>query len=345
MSFFFTCLYITFVVLRLNEIWIDYLPPNSLDLIVISAFGFMLVEIARGKLVWPKHLPHQFFILGFYGACMFSDVVWTNLGNLQITAGDIGKIVIVSILILVNVDSYRRIQIVAGVMFAAAFAISIHCYLQQTRGYGFTGGPDAAPLIVYDPNHGTVLHVRSKYIGILGDPNDTSLFMVMTIPFILLLIPVRSFISLGVATAMITPLAYTIYLAGSRGGFLALIMTLFASYAQFLKPRNFTIAALGSVFGIMFLLPSRFIVAGFGQERTMLWGSANQIFKEYPIVGTGYGRIVEYYDYQQVPHNSFVHAYTELGLVGYMFWFSMTYLFLLTHLTTSVPYASPTIGI
>ena len=65
MSFFFTCLYITFVVLRLNEIWIDYLPPNSLDLIVISAFGFMLVEIARGKLVWPKHLPHQFFILGF----------------------------------------------------------------------------------------------------------------------------------------------------------------------------------------------------------------------------------------------------------------------------------------
>jgi O-antigen ligase len=50
------------------------------------------------------------------------------------------------------------------------------------------------------------------------------------------------------------------------------------------------------------------------QSRVEAWGLGLQMLKANPIFGVGYGRFTEFHD--KVAHNSFVHAFAELGLFG-----------------------------
>ena len=58
------------------------------------------------------------------------------------------------------------------------------------------------------------------------------------------------------------------------------------------------------------------------RERVDFWGEANYAFIQKPVFGVGYGMITEYIPKNPSVHNSYVHAYSELGVFGYIFWFS-----------------------
>jgi O-antigen ligase len=55
---------------------------------------------------------------------------------------------------------------------------------------------------------------------------------------------------------------------------------------------------------------------GTGRSRVELWSSGLEMFKGSPIFGLGCGNYAEYAG--QVAHNSFVHAFGELGFLGGM---------------------------
>jgi O-antigen ligase len=58
------------------------------------------------------------------------------------------------------------------------------------------------------------------------------------------------------------------------------------------------------------------------RERVVFWGYANWAFKQNPIFGIGYGMFWQISE-DRAAHNAFVHCYTEMGLVGYWFWFNL----------------------
>jgi len=58
------------------------------------------------------------------------------------------------------------------------------------------------------------------------------------------------------------------------------------------------------------------------RERIVFWGLANRAFKSSPIFGLGYGMFWMVAG-DRAAHNAFVTCYTEVGLFGYWFWFSL----------------------
>ena len=51
-----------------------------------------------------------------------------------------------------------------------------------------------------------------------------------------------------------------------------------------------------------------------GQGRILLWRDSLMLFRTAPMFGIGVGQLAEANDY--VAHNSYIHAFTELGIVG-----------------------------
>jgi O-antigen ligase len=63
---------------------------------------------------------------------------------------------------------------------------------------------------------------------------------------------------------------------------------------------------------------------GTGQHRIQLWREALGLLREYPLLGVGQGMMPEYT--RLVAHNSYVHAFAELGLIGGSCFVSIVYL-------------------
>jgi O-antigen ligase len=57
------------------------------------------------------------------------------------------------------------------------------------------------------------------------------------------------------------------------------------------------------------------------EGRTEAWYAGLQMLKDSPIWGVGLGFFRDYHE--RVAHNSFVHCFAELGLVGYFLWLAV----------------------
>jgi putative inorganic carbon (hco3(-)) transporter len=61
------------------------------------------------------------------------------------------------------------------------------------------------------------------------------------------------------------------------------------------------------------------------QSRIQAWSAGIEMFKQRPVFGVGFGRFTDFHE--RVAHNSFVHSFAELGIVGefcfvgFFYWF------------------------
>jgi hypothetical protein len=76
------------------------------------------------------------------------------------------------------------------------------------------------------------------------------------------------------------------------------------------------------------------------QERVVFWGMANQVFKHNMLFGIGFGMFWMVAG-EKAAHNAFVTCYTEIGLVGYWFWFSLILLGIIGCWRTRVAFRKP----
>jgi O-antigen ligase len=160
---------------------------------------------------------------------------------------------------------------------------------------------------------------RLKASGVFNDPNDFALLLVVGVPLSLYFLTDRR---LGITRlAWLVPLGlflYALALTYSRGGFLALM----AGLAVLVRSR-LSLAkslALGAV-----VVPLLLVLFGgrqtnistsvnTGQARVDLWADGLVLIQQAPVFGIGEGLYAK--EAGQVAHNSYVHAYTELGLFG-----------------------------
>jgi O-antigen ligase len=173
---------------------------------------------------------------------------------------------------------------------------------------------------VRDPQTGELVAVqRMCGTGIFNDPNDFALVLVVAIPLCLywLTDPTKKS-QRPIWLILLLLFGYALMLTHSRGGFLALVagmVTLF--YLRFGGKKTLLL-------GLLFL-PLLFVVfagrmttistdEGTGQTRIQLWHDGLTIFQQSPLIGIGMDNYRQFSSH--VAHNSFIHCYTELGLIG-----------------------------
>ena len=170
---------------------------------------------------------------------------------------------------------------------------------------------------------------RLQYTGIFANPNGLSRLMVlailvsiyfMTAPGAILLAPFW--------LALIGLFGHALMLTKSRGGLIGLlagIAILFVSRFGLKRAIPFGLIALPVVM-VMFgggRQTDLSTDSGTGQDRIQLWQGGMEMFRASPIFGIGMDRYVEFMGL--VAHNSFIHAYVELGFFGGMFFVGCYY--------------------
>jgi O-antigen ligase len=171
-----------------------------------------------------------------------------------------------------------------------------------------------------DPATGELIHIyRLCGVGIFKDPNDMGLALVIGLVIALYEVS-RS--EAGVFRFLWLPLTglfgYSLALTQSRGAFVALMGGLAAFfYARFGLRKSLLLGALALPVLLFFFggrMTSISTGEGTGQSRVQLWSDGLDLFKESPLFGIGVDQYRQRLSF--VAHNSYLHCYTELGLLG-----------------------------
>ncbi len=155
--------------------------------------------------------------------------------------------------------------------------------------------------------------------GIFNDPNDLCLILVFGI---LLSVYFRDTSKRGLGRLLyLSPVPvflYALTLTRSRGGLLTLVSGLLGYFASRLGFKKAFLAILVCAPLGMFLFSGRQtnigLSGGTSHERINLWREGMVLLKQYPLFGTGMNTYADHMGL--VAHNSFVHAYVELGFLG-----------------------------
>ncbi|WP_422925449.1 O-antigen ligase family protein [Singulisphaera sp. PoT] len=166
-------------------------------------------------------------------------------------------------------------------------------------------------------NNFSVLRLCST--GIYNDPNDLCMILLVGMAICLFgmgdkkIGPLRFF--------WVLPLmmfGYALTKTHSRGGFLAMLaamMVLFLARFGTRKAVPLLVIALPAVFVVFAGRQTNISTEGdTGQDRIQLWSSGLLLFRQSPLFGIGQNRYAD--EVGLVAHNSFVHAFTELGILG-----------------------------
>jgi hypothetical protein len=163
---------------------------------------------------------------------------------------------------------------------------------------------------------------RLRALGLLNDPNDLAQTLVAALPLVFLAWRRRS--PAGNALFVLLPAAamlWAVVLTRSRGGLVALAALLWFTFALRAGPRWARTLRWTGFVGLFIALTLFFRLGGADASamgRLEAWSEGLQMLKYSPIWGVGFGSFADVN--RIVAHNSFVHCYGELGLIGYFSW-------------------------
>jgi len=348
--------YLVFVFLRPTDrfpILASYPVMTGLAVLALLA-AFARVLMGGGPSFRAPQIP---LVIAFLSWAAFSVAAadrWP--GGALLAFQELQPKAVLFFMIILNLDSMRRLRVVAALLVVLLVIIVTEGVMAYHYGYGgdkfvltqsdeqagvVSGGPDAS----YDSPSTGVMRVRG--LGELSDPNDLAQTIVATLPFLLLAWRRGRWLrNAAVVWIPTTMLLYGLYLTRSRGGMLALLIVLFAVFRRRLgRVTSLAVAGLGAV---------ALVALGFAGGRTMgmdesassridAWADGIQMLKSSPVWGVGYGNFIDHH--HLIAHNSFVHCFAELGLVGYFIWLGILVITLaqiaaVARLVSEEPFAS-----
>jgi len=285
---------------------------------IVCSFPVLVRQLSWSYL---KSQPAMLAVVWMLPAIALSHLVRLNFFSARFYALDFLKVLLMFLLICALVNSTYRLSVFIKLTVFFIVAIAALALLSY---YGVINiqGIQVADRAVSDTASGTAMAVQQLYgPGIFNDPNDFSLILSTAI---LLLVHIafsaRSW-SQTLTSLFICMIPATAFgMTQSRGGFLALSAGLSVlAISRFGWKRA---APLG-----IFVLPLMLLFFGgrmtninlsdksdTAQGRIMIWREGFTEMRTSPIFGIGSGNYAERVGH--VAHNSFVHAFAELGLVG-----------------------------
>jgi O-antigen ligase len=320
MGFFLVCLYVAVLLLRPQE-W--YEPVKGYELVNIIAIPTILIAfIQQSKSSAGGFLLRNRFsqaMLGLFASVMLSQLVRLRISGAVDAVREFGKVVILFYLVAILVNTPRRVKTMMWVIIGSSMILAYHTYLQIQTGHGFG---NIEPYGSYDTGEFRVIGS-----GIFADPNDFAMLYLMATPFAFCLLTAGGPIAGKlVLLCSLPPMVYVLYFTQSRGGvigFCAMIIAYFWTTTKNLAIRLLLVVALLSAIAVFGPERARgAYVEGSASGRVMAWGYGIQMLKENPLFGFGYQRWPDYSG-GIVAHNSLVNCFAELGLVGYICWFTL----------------------
>lgn len=260
-------------------------------------------------------------VLMLVPAVMLSHLSHANTYGARTGGFEMAKCCLFFLLVLCHINSFCRLQLLLSVVTAGVFVEALLSVMQYRGILHLEALASVAQRWhTADGGDGGILN-RLCGIGVFHDPNDFSLILVVAIVVcgyticevnrlwrrLLLLLPVALF-------------GYALLLTHSRGGFTAAGAALLVFLAARYGWRNTIPLAC-------IILP--IFVVGFSgrqtrldltnpndtfQARMELWSESFDHFRAEPFFGVGQGKLTDLIGH--VCHNSYLHAFTEMGLIG-----------------------------
>lgn len=299
-------------------------PLTALHLAELSAaaglFALISQRLSRGQTI-TRMTPEFVGVLAFgfviLGTAPFS--LWIG-GSVGVFTELYIKVVLVYLLAVNVVTSPARISRLTWVLVLAVAFIGFRAVLDYARGVNLTG-------------HGT--RVRGSVGGIMGNPNDLALNMVVFMPFAICTAawpgPLRRRLTAAGCTLF---MAGAVVASGSRGGFLGLAGMLLVLGMLLLRHRpGYVIAAAFALMCALPAVPGNYwhriaSIAddskddtGSREARRTLMRESLQAYAENPFIGVGAGEFKDWNNAKRVEswhesHNVWLQVAAELGTVG-----------------------------
>ncbi|MEW5983883.1 MAG: O-antigen ligase family protein [Acidobacteriota bacterium] len=331
MSYALTLAYVALLYVRPGELvreWagIPFVAATGLLAAITSVWSLFLRPRAFAD------LPNDWCFFGFVGAATLSIPANGWIGGSYYTLLALLPLLLLYLLIRLAVRTPQQLRGLIILLVALTLFQGVNGVVQYWTGVGF--GDSTAYAERYEQTDEDLLgqtevtvERRVRGTGIFGDPNDLAMSLVMVFPFLFTAILTREPGNMRrvAALAALGLLAYALLLTQSRGGLVGLA----ALGAAYLYRRSGRVAPVVAVVVIAGFL----LAAGSGRLREMrsseasaqgriqAWSAGLQMLKAKPVLGVGYDAYTEHHEL--VAHNSFVHTFAELGLVGGYFFIGM----------------------
>lgn len=341
--------------LTLLFIWLVFWRPQEwlfpwmygwpvLQLITFVALLGLMMDVNQGRAKFPK-TPAVMLSVGLWLSTIMSHVAHTYFQGVLNTYQETFKISVFLLLLLVVLDNIDRLRKVVLLFLLAAILMSIHAIMQFKTGEGFAG---SGPIIWWNVEKNKLM-TQTQFFGIFGDPNDLGQFLGLAIPFVFAFPRKMTVVALLAAGAVIVYVGEALLTTQSRGtlvGVIAMVACLiFMRLPAKWLPYLVVCGLLGGLGACAFF--GNQLLDASAHDRVVFWGIANRYFKSSPInmlFGGGYGMFPEIIGTDNAAHNAFVCCYSELGLLGYWFWFNLLSLGVIGCWRTRVAFRNPRNG-
>jgi putative inorganic carbon (hco3(-)) transporter len=227
------------------------------------------------------------------------------------------KIAILYVLILNLVDRPRRaVALQVTVALCVAF-LGLYAFKARLTGTAVIEGS------------------RAAFVGILGDPNDLALALLMGVPFCYLAWRDSRGLVRGAFGVMLFAILAGLVSTQSRGGFMGFGVAAYLLFRHKFRSRLVSAAVMGvALVGLVTVagLKSRATVSQTGidasaQGRLDAWKAGGRMLLAHPLLGVGFDRFAPYYlsyagdVWERRPketHNTFIKVAAEVGLLGFI---------------------------
>lgn len=294
------------------------------QVVILSASFFAMSEILQ-QLDWTRlhRHPVTLCVFGVLVAIFLSHMRHFFLWGARVYSGEFAKVLLYYLLFMGTVTDSRRLHtffttlLVLLTVMASLSLLQYHGVIDipQLRSY-------QQRAVDAETGQLTVLP-RLQSTGIFHDPNDFAMVLVIGLVICLSRALATNWLSAMIWLAPISVFAYALVLTKSRGGALAMLAGLAAfAYSRWgIKSTILLCSVLVPVAGaaVFATRGGAGMEDGTAQSRIQFWSEGFALMKPYPIFGIGSHQFVEEIYY--VAHNSFVHCYVELGVVGGTFFF------------------------
>jgi putative inorganic carbon (hco3(-)) transporter len=269
-----------------------------------------------------SHLAHRPLLVLVFG--LLIAVVLSQLANFQVGKAlqegqEFVKVVAYYLLVTIAVNSLAALRVF---LIALVVSIVIQTALALLQYHQFIDIAALRPFQQweFDPDGEVSILNRLCGSGIYHDPNDLCLLLIAGMLICLDLALRHGGAVRLLWAALLGTFVYALTLTHSRGGLLAVMTGLTAYFAgKYGAKRTILLLLVLAPVGLAVFAgrQTRFDLDDendTSQLRVRIWSDGFELIPSQPLFGIGAGRYAE--QCGLVAHNSFVHAYVELGLVG-----------------------------
>jgi O-antigen ligase len=297
------------------------LEPFALyQLMILGCLATTYTELLarlRGDSLFKN--PLTVCILGMLAAIILSHMQFGSIYDARMSGFDFSKKVIYFLLLLCNLDTPKKYQHFLDYLVIFTLVASVLALLQYYQLIDLPAMAAYEQLEIDEETGEVTSFPRLCGAGMFNDPNDVCLLLAIAMLTCIYRITTPN----GGSARYFWFVPFSVFLLAfiqtkSRGGFLSLMVGLNVLLVSRIGFRRSIPIWMAGIPVVLVVFGGRMtnidVEEGTGQDRVQLWREALYLVREEPLFGVGQGMITEYMPL--VAHNSYIHAFAELGIFG-----------------------------